>query len=146
MRRIHAKIFCVNDERDPLDLFDFIITQGGHQTVRALGAAEAHRKIMQERHLDLAILNLLMPMSTWPEPVELNWQTNFQAGFIIARFLRAKFKDIPVIFDSASSSYLPESLALAPAFPNSCCLKNPFNVHDLLAKIGQALEGKPFTA
>jgi len=59
MRRIHAKIFCVNDERDPLDLFDFIITQGGHQTVRALGAAEAHRKIMQERHLDLAIINLL---------------------------------------------------------------------------------------
>jgi CheY-like chemotaxis protein len=144
MRRIHAKIFCVNDERDPLDLFDFIITQGGHQTVRALGAAEAHRKIVQERHLDLAILNVLMPMSDWPEPVELNWKTNLQAGFIVARFLRAKFKNIPIIFDSASSSYLPETLDLAPAFSNSCCLKNPFHVHDLLSQINLALDGKPF--
>ena len=145
MRRIHAKIFCVNDERDPLDLFDFIVTQGGHQTVRALGAAEAHRKIVQERTLDLAIINLLMPMSDWPEPVELNYKTNLQAGFIIARFLRAKFKGIPIIFDSASSTYLPESLALASSFPNSCYLKNPFHVHDLLAKINLALEGKPFS-
>jgi CheY-like chemotaxis protein len=144
MRRIHAKIFCINDERNPLDLLDFIITQGGHQTVRALGAAEAHRKIMQERHLDLAIINLLMPMSDWPEPVELNWQTNLQAGFIIARFLRGKFKNIPIIFDSASSTYIPDALALAATFPNSCCLKNPFHVHDLLAKINLALEGKPF--
>jgi CheY-like chemotaxis protein len=144
MRRIHAKILCVNDEADPLDLFDFIITQGGHQTLRALGAPEAHRIISQVKTLDLAIINMLMPMAQWPEPLQADWETNFQAGFIVAQFLRSKFKDIPIILDSASSAYCPVNLDRIALLPNTCFLKTPFHVHDLLHKIQQALEGKPF--
>lgn len=138
-------ILCVNDEREPLELWDFIITQEGHRAITAQGMEEAHRRIVRERHLDLAIVNLMMPLTGWPEPLDADCRTSFEAGFAVARFVRSKFADIPLIFDSASAVYLKRNLALISSFSNACFLPNPFRVHDLLDKIRNAQEGIPFT-
>jgi CheY-like chemotaxis protein len=145
MRILPANILCINDEHDALDLFDFIITQSGHHPLLALGVKEAHRSILHERHLDLAIINLMMPMGEWPDPIKVDWQTNLEAGFIVARFLRQKFKSIPIIFDSASAAYYRENTDIIKSFPNTGFLKTPFHIQEFLTLMQRAIDGKPLT-
>ncbi|MEW5961314.1 MAG: response regulator [Chloroflexota bacterium] len=80
-----SNILYAEDDRDCRELFAFALRHKGHVVHEALNGAQAVQ-IVREEPIDLAILDIRMPMMT---------------GYEAARFIAAEKPGIPVMFLSA---------------------------------------------
>jgi CheY-like chemotaxis protein len=80
-----SNILYAEDDRDCRELFAFALRFKGHVVHEALNGAQAVQ-IVREEPIDLAILDIRMPMMT---------------GYEAARFIAAENPELPVIFLSA---------------------------------------------
>lgn len=61
----HARILCIEDEGDILDLLRIILERDGFECITALGGIDGVQKA-RDSHPDLILLDLMMPdMSGW---------------------------------------------------------------------------------
>ncbi len=80
-----ANILYAEDDRDCRELFAFALRQKDHKVHEAINGAQAVQ-IIREENIDLAILDVRMPMVT---------------GYDAARMIARERSDIPIIFLSA---------------------------------------------
>ncbi len=90
-----SRILYAEDDRDCRELFAFALRQQKHQVYEARNGAQAVQ-IVREESIDLAILDVRMPMMT---------------GYDAARIIAKEAPDIPVIFLSAKGMRREISMA-----------------------------------
>lgn len=90
-----ANILYAEDDRDCRELFAFALRQKEHKVHEAINGAQAVQ-IVREEPIDLAILDIRMPMVT---------------GYDAARLITEEGADIPIVFLSAKGMRREVSIA-----------------------------------
>lgn len=122
-----AKIICVEDEPEMIDLVKLILEREDYLVIGAIGGKEAIELIRQERP-DVILLDLMMP--------DLD-------GWEVYRQVRADYrtKDIPVIVVTAKAQSIDRVLGLYIAKVEDYLTK-PFSPQDLLWSVQKVLQNK----
>ena len=90
-----ANILYAEDDRDCRELFAFALRHQGHKVHEAINGAQAVQ-IIREEAIDLALLDVRMPMVT---------------GYDAARLIASEGADIPIVFLSAKGMRREVALA-----------------------------------
>lgn len=118
------KILVVEDE--PLirkAIRDVLQTVGGYEVDDAGDGVQAVR-LLQNRHFDLVITDLVMPRMD---------------GLKLLEHVRSMWPQLPVIF---MTGYLSKEAART-SFPGTECLTKPFGVGTLLSSVRRCLPAEP---
>lgn len=121
MTSISPLILIVEDQRDAALLLKLNLEIRGYMTVAASSGAEALR-IVNERHIDLVLLDLSLPDMD---------------GFEVCRKLRASFPGVRVIVVSAHAAERVRDMALEAGADEY--LVKPFGVPELMDTVRRAL-------
>ena len=120
-------VLIADDDRDILELVSLTLEQDGYEVLQAQNGEEALR-IATERTLQLAVLDLMMPVID---------------GYEVTRRLRADGQDqLPILVLSAFAEDRQAALALAAGA--DAYMRKPFSPKALVAKAGSMiLEHRP---
>jgi len=114
------KVLVTDDEREIADLLEIYLVSDGYQVYKAYSGREA-LKVMAERDISLAILDIMMPGMD---------------GIEVCREIR-KTSHIPIIFLSAKSTDLDKILGLGCGADDY--VTKPFNPLELTARVKSQL-------
>jgi len=119
-----AKLLVVDDDRDVVQLLDYLFARDGHQILQADNGREGLKTVIQERP-DLIILDIMMP--------EMD-------GFTMNTHLleNQATRDIPVIILTAKGQ-ARDSFALTPNVRSF--MEKPFEPKELQSKVLEVLRG-----
>jgi two-component system, OmpR family, response regulator VicR len=123
-------ILCIEDEEEMIDLIRLILSRRGFDVLGANGGKEG-LEIIQKRHPDLVLLDLMMPdMDGWEvyQQMKANDQT----------------KDIPVIVVTAKAQSIDKVLGLHIAKVDDYIAK-PFSPQELLNSVDNVLNKQSAT-
>lgn len=124
---IRPLVLIADDDPDILELVSLTLERDGYDVAQARSGEEALR-IASERHVHLAVLDLMMPGID---------------GYEVTRRLRAdSHPDLPILILSAFAEDRQAALALAAGA--DAYMRKPFSPRELLAKAGtMILERRP---
>jgi two-component system response regulator VicR len=128
MAEIKAKnILCIEDESEMIDLIRLILSRRGF-TVLGAGSGMEGLKIIQEKHPDLVLLDLMMPdMDGW--------------GVYQRMKADETMKAIPVIVVTARAQSIDKVLGLHIAKVDDYIAK-PFSPQELIKSVEDVLAGR----
>lgn len=117
------RILAVDDEEHILELIEYNLMKNGFSVITATSGEEA-LKILSEKHVDLALLDIMM------EGID---------GIEVLKQIRgnAKLEDLPVILLTAKAEEIDKVLGLELGADDY--LTKPFGVHELPARIKAVL-------
>jgi DNA-binding response OmpR family regulator len=120
---IRPLVLIADDDPDILELVSLTLERDGYEVARARNGEEALR-IASERHVHLAVLDLMMPGMD---------------GYEVTRRLRARTREnrLPILILSAFAEDRQAAQALAAGA--DAYLRKPFSPRDLLAKAGSLI-------
>jgi DNA-binding response OmpR family regulator len=119
---IRPLVLIADDDPDILELVSLSLERDGYEVVRARSGEEALR-IASERHVHLAVLDLMMPGID---------------GYEVTRRLRANNHiELPILILSAFAEDRQAALALAAGA--DAYMRKPFSPRELLAKAGSLI-------
>lgn len=118
-----ARILVADDEKDVVELIQFILEKEGHEVLRASNGREALEQANQQAP-DLLILDIMMPeMDGYSVTAKLaEWETT---------------KQIPVIILTAKGQ-MRDLFAMAPNVTRY--MEKPFDPKDLREKVREVLQ------
>ncbi len=119
-----SKILLVEDEEALAVGLEFNLTEEGYSVVRAEDGEKA-LELFEKQEFDLIILDIMLP---------------YYDGFEIARIVRQKSPQIPILMLTAKSS--PEDLVHGLALGADDYLTKPFHLEELLARVKGMLRRK----
>jgi DNA-binding response OmpR family regulator len=125
---IRPLVLIADDDPDILELVSLTLERDGYEVARARNGEEALR-IASERHVHLAVLDLMMPGID---------------GYEVTRRLRARAREsrLPILILSAFAEDRQAAEALAAGA--DAYMRKPFSPRDLLAKAGSlSLDRRP---
>lgn len=119
----NQRILAVDDEEHILELIEYNLIKNGFHVITAPGGEEA-LKILEEKHVDLVLLDIMM------EGMD---------GIEVLKQIRgnAKLEDLPVILLTAKAEEIDKVLGLELGADDY--LTKPFGVHELPARIKAVL-------
>jgi DNA-binding response OmpR family regulator len=119
---IRPLVLIADDDPDILELVSLTLERDGYEVVRARNGEDALR-IASERHVHLAVLDLMMPGID---------------GYEVTRRLRANnHTELPILVLSAFAEDRQAALALAAGA--DAYMRKPFSPRELLAKAGSLI-------
>jgi DNA-binding response OmpR family regulator len=120
---IRPLVLIADDDPDILELVSLTLERDGYEVARARNGEEALR-IASERHVHLAVLDLMMPGID---------------GYEVTRRLRARAREnrLPILILSAFAEDRQAAEALAAGA--DAYMRKPFSPRDLLAKAGSLI-------
>jgi DNA-binding response OmpR family regulator len=122
-----ARILCIDDEKEIIDLIRLILGRKGYEVDGAIGGEEGLSKARSLKP-DLVLLDLMMPdMDGW----EVFHRIRAEPGLI----------DVPVIVVTARAQSIDRVLGLHVARVNDYISK-PFTPQELLESVEQVLSKK----
>jgi len=119
-----SKILLVEDEETLAVGLEFNLTEEGYSVVRAEDGKKA-LELFERQEFDLIILDIMLP---------------YYDGFEIARIVRQKSPQIPILMLTAKSA--PEDLVHGLALGADDYLTKPFHLEELLARVRGMLRRK----
>lgn len=119
-----SKILLVEDEEALAVGLEFNLTEEGYSVIRAEDGRKA-LELFEKQEFDLIILDIMLP---------------YYDGFEIARIVRQKSPQIPILMLTAKSS--PEDLVHGLALGADDYLTKPFHLEELLARVKGMLRRK----
>jgi CheY-like chemotaxis protein len=120
-----ANILYAEDDRDCRELFAFSLRQKEHKVHEAINGAQAVQ-IVREEPIDVAILDVRMPMMT---------------GYDAARIISQEEPDLPVVFLSAKGMRREVTMAYECGPVVVDYLIKPVSPQQLVDRIEDILEG-----
>ena len=120
---IRPLVLIADDDPDILELVSLTLERDGYEVAQARNGQEALR-IASERHVHLAVLDLMMPGID---------------GYEVTRRLRARAREnrLPILILSAFAEDRQAAEALAAGA--DAYMRKPFSPRDLLAKAGSLI-------
>jgi DNA-binding response OmpR family regulator len=120
---IRPLVLIADDDPDILELVSLTLERDGYEVAQARNGEEALR-IASERHVHLAVLDLMMPGID---------------GYEVTRRLRARAREnrLPILILSAFAEDRQAAEALAAGA--DAYMRKPFSPRDLLAKAGSLI-------
>ena len=120
---IRPLVLIADDDPDILELVSLTLERDGYEVAQARNGQEALR-IASERHVHLAVLDLMMPGID---------------GYEVTRRLRARAREnrLPILILSAFAEDRQATEALAAGA--DAYMRKPFSPRDLLAKAGSLI-------
>ena len=98
MTERRAVILFVEDEVSLLEEFATVLERRGHQVLPASRPEEALRFIREAAHIDVAVVDLKLPIRGCSEIGFQESAGGRKAGLVLGRELRRRFKRAPVVF------------------------------------------------
>jgi PAS domain S-box-containing protein len=125
--RANETVLVVEDQDDLREIAGRILSQNGYQVMAAANGPEAIQMLREHTgHIDLLLTDVIMPQ---------------MLGTELAPLLVHDRPDLRVLFMSGYAQPAPGSNGTFP--PDGDLLDKPFTEPTLLARVRQALEGKP---
>ena len=120
---IRPRVLIADDDPDILELVSLTLERDGYEVAQARNGEEALR-VASERHIHLAVLDLMMPGID---------------GYEVTRRLRARVREnrLPILILSAFAEDRQAAQALAAGA--DAYMRKPFSPRDLLAKAGSLI-------
>ena len=120
---IRPLVLIADDDPDILELVSLTLERDGYEVAQARNGEEALR-IASERHIHLAVLDLMMPGID---------------GYEVTRRLRARVREnrLPILILSAFAEDRQAAQALAAGA--DAYMRKPFSPRELLAKAGSLI-------
>ena len=98
MARKQATILFVEDELSLVDEFSKILQREGHRVIAHSRPSPVLQAIRTAKHIDLAVMDLQLPMKDCPEIGFQEAAGGKETGLVLARELRKKFQKVPIVF------------------------------------------------
>jgi len=127
MTKEQASILFVDDELSLTRMMKYVLNSAGYPHVHIANSGAEAVEIVKTRHIDLAIVDILMPGMD---------------GFEVMKFLKSYDSDIELIVISATSDFGPDyplragNLGVKKFFPK------PFDYNDVIVVIDRIIESK----
>jgi len=126
-----GRILVVDDDADLVATYELAIRNSGHDVEKAYSAAEARQKLQGDPP-DAMVLDVMMERKT--------------SGMDLAREVREKFPELPVIMLTSVHETVPASLRFEPDetwLPVTKFLDKPADPADLTREIDALLARRP---
>jgi CheY-like chemotaxis protein len=120
MERVIGRILVVEDDQEVADVCAAALEESGYSVKRVESAHQAIEMLATEDEIDLVFSDVIMPAG--------------MSGVQMARVVRERFPDLPVLLTTGYSSAAME--ALSAGFP---ILNKPYRIDALRRAIGNML-------
>ena len=136
-----ATVLFVDDELSLHEDFSVELGERGHRLLAAKFADDVLDAIESEARIDVAVIDLQLPMEKCTRISALRADGGRALGLVLAERLRRKFPHTPVIFWTG----VPDAgiRHRARRFPNSCLIPKQSGPDPVLDAIAEALAGQP---